>query len=392
MALFKKLTYVALFSAAFFLAKQIVKADDCPPCSDTSSCQQRISCLGNQKISLNSQIELIDTKITITKSQINQTQNKIDKLTDNISSVSGRITSLENSLAGVSTVLANRIARTYILGRDDPALYLLSASNFADFWQRLDYLRIVQKHDQELMVQMALSKKNYNDQKITLEDIKKQKEVLSAQLTSQKNQLDTQNAQKQALLATTQAQLDQAVAQLAAFQSFVGSHGGASLLSGQTKCDDWGCYYNQRDSQWGGNSLNHTGYTLADSGCLVTSMAMVITHYGHKDVTPQTINGNPSNFAAYYPAYLNKSINASGTWSRETVGYSYTSSLIDNELKNGPVVVGIGSGPSHFVVLISGQNGDYKMNDPYVENGSKISFTSKYSLNSISEIDKVHQN
>ena len=54
----------------------------------------------------------------------------------------------------------------------------------------------------------------------------------------------------------------------------------------------------------GKNPLNGTKYNLASDGCLVTSMAMVMTHYGYKDVTPVTINSDPKNFAAYYPAYL----------------------------------------------------------------------------------------
>ena len=41
-------------------------------------------------------------------------------------------------------------------------------------------------------------------------------------------------------------------------------------------------------------------------------MAMVMTHYGYRDVTPVTINSNPENFAAYYPAYLLTTINVDG--------------------------------------------------------------------------------
>ncbi len=372
----------------FFVVKSVL-GEECPTCSTESDCNQRISCLRAQTQSLSSQIDLIDTQIKLTQSQINSTEQKIGRLNSDISSVSGKIDRIEDSLAHVSTVLANRIVATYIAGRDDPILYLLGASSFEDFWQKLEYLRLAQKHDKDLLIQMAQTRKNYNDQKDLLEDKKKEVETLSLQLKAYNVQLNRQNKEKQALLATTQEQLDRAIAQLAAFQSFVRSQGGASLLSNQTKCDDWGCYYNQRDSNWGSQALNHTGYTLADSGCLVTSMAMVATHLGHKDITPATINGNPDNFAIYFPAYLNKTISAGGTtFVREGISYSQ----IDGELSAGhPVVVGIGAGPSHFVVLVSGSNGNYLMNDPFVPNGSRISFTSHYSTGSITEIDKVHQ-
>ena len=85
-----------------------------------------------------------------------------------------------------------------------------------------------------------------------------------------------------------------------------------NLLGNQTSCDAWGCHYNQRDTAWGNNALNGTQYTLASDGCLVTAMAMVMTHYGYRDVTPATINGNSGNFAAYYPASLLYTITVDG--------------------------------------------------------------------------------
>lgn len=357
----------------------------------------KISTAQSQEKTLSSQITLINNQIELKKLQIQTTQKEIAGLEEKIASISGKIDSIGQSLAQNSQILVHRIEQTYIEGSTDPLFYLLGSNNFSDFTLRLEHLQIAQKKDKALMEQMALTKKNYGDQKNDLEAIKVQREQLVVQLNNLNAELTRQNEEKQSLLEVTkndekryQELLAQAKAELAAFGNFVNSQGGASLLSDQTKCDDWGCYYNQRDNKWGGMALNHTGYTLADSGCLVTSMAMVISHYGHREVNPVSINANPSNFAAYYPAYLNYSISAGGaSWTRSSISYSN----IDGELSAGrPVVVGIGRGPSHFVVLVSGSNGNYTMNDPYVENGNKISFTSKYSLSSMSEIDTVKQN
>ena len=394
----RKLTTFLVVIAVLLFATGSARADD--PCAATPLAQQpdcylqKISETQGTERTLSSQIDLLNNQIALTASQINLTQQKIDQLSSDIASVSGKITVVEDQLQHVSEVLVNRIVATYIQGRTDPVLYLLSSANFGDFFRRMEYLQLVQKHDQDLMLQMAITRKNYHDQKNLFELKKQEKEALAVQLAAEKTQLNLQNREKQQLLEETQnseaiyqQKLAAARAQLAAFQGFVASEGGASLLSGQTKCDDWGCYYNQRDTQWGANTLNHTGYTLADSGCLVTSMAMVATHYGHRDVTPQTINSSPSNFAVYFPAYLNRTIIAAGvSFSRQGISYSQ----IDSELSAGrPVVVGVGYGPSHFVVLVSGSNGSYTMNDPYVPDGRKISFSSKYSLGSITEVDKV---
>jgi hypothetical protein len=225
------------------------------------------------------------------------------------------------------------------------------------------------------------------------EDKKKQLDQIQRQLEIQNQQLAQQKQAKNTLLAETQGQeaiyqqlLAQAKAQLAGFSSFASNQGGASILSNQTVCDDWGCYYNQRDGQWGNVSLNNTQYTIASDGCLVTSMAMVYTHLGHKSVTPLSINANASNFASYYPAFLNRTIVADGTTTTR-IG-----SEIDSELNaNRPVIVGIkySNGDTHFVVLISGSNGNYTMNDPFVPDGHKISFTDHYPLSSVYEIDRI---
>ena len=207
MALLKRLTFFLLLVAIFFAHRQSVRADDA--CAAKSG-QDKVDCY-SQKVSetqtqgktLSSQIDLINSQISLTRSQIAVTEAKLDRLADNISSVSGKINVLEGSLTTVSNVLANRITQTYVEGRTDPVLFLLSASDFQNFWQRFEYMRIIQKHDKQVLVQMAASRKNYNDQKILLEEKKKQQELLSAQLKSQKIKLDQQNTEKQALLTVT---------------------------------------------------------------------------------------------------------------------------------------------------------------------------------------------
>ena len=355
---------------------------------------QKINDAQAQKKTLANEISIADGKIALTNVKIAAGENRINYLGGQIASVSGKIDSIEKSLDATSQILLHRIEQTYIVGRSDPVIFLLGSNDFLDLISRFEFLRITQKHDKKLMEQMAVSKKNYNDQKDVLGQKKLQVEIEKAQLEQDKKTLVQLKASKRALLDVTQNDearyqqlLSQARAQLAAFGSFVQAQGGASLLSNQTQCDDWGCYYNQRDRNWGAAALNGTRYTLADSGCLVTSMAMVLTHSGHKGVTPLTINANSANFALYFPAYLNKSINADGVTATR-VGISYSD--IDGELSAGrPVIIGIGNGPAHFVVFVSGSKGNYQMNDPYVENGKKIDFTSKYSLGSISEIEKV---
>lgn len=353
--------------------------------------EQKISDLQGQEKTLSSQISIMDSQIRLTEYKIQATKEQITNLILDIDTATKKISSLQKSLDESINVLLNRIVATYEVGTIQPLQILLTSGSASDFLQRLNYLKLAQAHDKKLIYDTQQAKVDYANQKNIFENEKKQVEFLQKQLQAYTVQLDLDKQAKQRLLSETQGSeanyqrlLSQAKAQLAGFQRFVTSQGGASILSNQTVCDDWGCYYNQRDSQWGNNALNGTQYTLASDGCLVTSMAMVYTHIGHRNVTPQTINSNPSNFASYYPAYLSKTINADGL----TTSRIYAT--IDGELSAGrPVIIGIGRGPDHFVVFISGSNGNYQMNDPFVPNGHNINFTDHYSVSNINTIEKV---
>lgn len=379
---------------------RILYAEDPTPSSQTEDSlkqqikdlEGKISDLKGQAKTLSSQITVMDSQIRLTQLRINSTKEELITLTDDIDLTTKKISNLEETLKSLTKVLLNRITATYEIGSIQPLEILLSSSNISDFFVRANYLRITQIHDKKLVYETQQAKIDYSNQKQIFEDKKQKVEALKKQLENYTTQLNEEKVAKQRLLDETEGNetnyqrlLTRAKAQLAGFQRFVSSRGGASILDNQTTCDDWGCYYNQRDRQWGNNALNNTQYTIASDGCLVTSVAMIFTHYGHRSVTPATINSNSSNFASYYPAYLNKTVYADGATADRI------SSEIDSELNAGrPVIVGVGAGPDHFVVLRSGSSGNYNMNDPFVEGGHNVSFGNYYSVGSITEIDKVN--
>ena len=358
--------------------------------------QNKINDLQGQEKTFSSQISLMDNQIKLTEYQIEAKQEQITSITLDIDTAAKKITSLQNTLETSIAVLLNRIVATYEVGTIQPVQILLTSNSASDFITRLNYLRLAQAHDKKLIYDTQQAKTDYTNQKNILQDQKAQVEQLKKQLQTYSDQLDQEKQAKQDLLAQTQGSeanyqqiLAQTKAQLASFQGFVTSQGGASLLGNQTVCDDWGCYYNQRDSQWGGNALNGTGYSLASEGCLITSMAMIYTHYGHRDVSPQSINSNSGNFSGIPAALLKYSITANG------VSSSRVSADIDSTLAGGnPVVVGIsydgGNLPDHFVVFVSGSGGNYTMNDPFTPNGHNISFRDRYPNVRIVESDKVN--
>jgi peptidoglycan hydrolase CwlO-like protein len=354
--------------------------------------QKQINQAGADKKTLQTAIKKLDlqrseveTQVAATQSQINSTQLQIQQLGNQIQNTKQTITTYQDSLAKDIEAIHQQ--------DDQPVLFqLLSSGSLSDFWDNFE---------QTAQVQNAVRNQT---QRLQAEEVilantqsaaRQKQDALSAQnqqLAAQKQSLNETVQSKNQLLAETnnkessyQKLLAQAEAELKSFSNFTKNAGGDQLLSNQTVCDAWGCYYNQRDSLWGGEPLDGTGYTMAGDGCLVTVMAMVMTHYGYRNVTPAIINANPNNFAAYFPAYLLNTISVGAvTATRKTA-------TIDATLATGnPAVIGMSVyGGTHFVVLVSGSNGNYIMRDPYIPNGKDIIFSSYYNLGEIYSISSV---
>ncbi len=394
----------ALFFALSFGLTQVFAEDVSPTPTPGSDSQKKadtekliqelegkIADTKSQEKTLSSQIEIADNQIQLTEAKIERTKDQIESLEVDIDITKSKISSSEGDLDKTSHAFVGRAKAVYQQGTVAPWQVLLTSNTLDNFFTRLKYLKIVQLYDKKNIYAAEQAKVNYSNQQNILVDKKQEEEALNKKLEAYTDQLNSDKETKKRLLTETQGSeanyqrlLAAAKAQLAGFSNFVAAQGGASLLSGQTSCDSWGCYYNQRDSSWGASALNGTQYTIASDGCLVTSMAMIFTHYGHK-ITPVDINSNSSNFASYYPAYLLFTISAGGA-TAQRVGAS-----MDSVLSSGdPVVVGINAyGGTHFVVIKSGSNGSYIMNDPYLPSGHDVNFTDHYSMGSIFSVQKV---
>lgn len=356
-----------------------------------SEYQAKIIQLQAQANSLNNQIAQFDAQIRLTELKIQQTLEQIDLL-------GGRIDEIEISLSSLTDAFSARVIQTYKMSRTaEPLVVLLGSDSLSSAVSQYHYLQKIQSADRDLMLRLQNTQNIYIDQKGDLED-------LQLQLEKQQSQLANEKAAKANLLAVTkndearyQQLLKEAQAQLAAFRRFVSGQGGASILNNQTKCDGWGCYYNQRDSQWGNQAIGLSSSSMAEYGCLITSMAMISSHYG-KSLKPSDIAATPSVFVGSTAYMLQGTWTASGvstTRTRVCSGCSLASltSQMDAELSQGkPVIVGLYSGPDHFIV-IKAKNGDqYVMNDPFLENGGDRPLTDKYNLSDIKTLDIVRVN
>lgn len=335
--------------------------------------------------SLDLQKSKVQTQITLTQTEIQNTQLEIQQL-------GGQITTAQQSINADQTALGAYLRSLQKADAKPLIVQMLSSGGLVQTWEDLNQTLQIQNGIQNEMQALGQQKTQLASTQTASEQKQSTLTAQQQSLAAQQQSLLSTEQSKTQLLAQTNSQeatyeklLAAAEAELQSFSAFAANAGGTALNGNQTICDAWGCYYNQRDSAWGNDPLDGTKYTMAADGCLVTSMAMVLTHYGYKDVTPVTINSNPDDFAAYEPAYLLTSIDVDGiTATRKTAA-------IDATLATGnPVIVGINAyGGTHFVVLVSGSKGNYIMKDPYITDGNDISFTDHYSLRSIFAIAKV---
>jgi len=376
----------------------LLNEDDLKACVNFFN-QSRLS-KTSQRLTLEEELNKLNKAILITSTNILVTTREISNLEKEIINLTSKIGQLDLSLDEISEILAKRIAETYKKGKVDFVSLFLSSQNFSDFVSRFKYLRIVQLHDRQLMIQMETARTNFEDQKTLKEQKQEELDAAKKKLESQKILLTQQKAAKDDLLAATknderkyQQLQSQAQAQLAAFRKFVTSQGGATILSNQTKCDDWGCYYNQRDSQWGNIPIGLSDITMADAGCLVSSVAMIAKHYG-KNITPADIASSPAAFE-WTTAYMKKSWSDKGM-SVSRSGFSPSEDRVNNEISAGrPVIVGLYGTynyPEHFIVIKGKDSRGYIMNDPFMENGNDRPLTDKYSFSDVVRVDLVSIN
>ncbi len=379
------------------LAKQVQDKE-----AEIQKLEAKLANTKNQEKTLKSQLDLIDGQTKVTTLKIEETNLKIDKLKREISDLETRIDRIGVTLDSLSEILLNRIVQTYKYNNTVSTIDLLFSSHgFTDLIERLKYIQVAQAYDKKKLYELQAAKLAYNDQKQDKQTRQAEAEKLNKDLEVYKKKLDDQKKAKQELLdqtkgdeATYENLLSQARAQLAGFANFADSKGGASLLSGQTVCNDWGCYYNQRDNQWGNILINNRDdcsgpCSTARVGCLITSLSMIASHLGHKDILPSDIAlSNSDNFSVGTASLKKGTISVKGfNITRTTVAGSLDPNLVQND----PVIVGVRSGPfgTHFVVVKSYSNGNYVMNDPFVEGGRDKNFTDYYSLGSVFEVDKV---
>ncbi len=358
----------------------------------STACSQKIAANKSDQTTLKQAITIINSKINLAQGQINQTQAQINALEKDINVLDGVLDTVHQSTSELTKIYLARVREAYRRSRIDQTNLIFTAESFSDYFVKLKYLNTVKAKDQLILTELENARQDYDHRK--QDKLTKQQEIekLKAKLESQKKILVQQQKDKQNLLTLTQNDqrkfeeiLKQANAQIAAMKGFTS---GATPLSNQTHhLDGWGTYYNQRDSSWFYTTIGNSSEILGRVGCLITSSAMVASHYG-KNLTPADIAHSTN------PFYADTAYMVFNSWSVNGVTVSRTAiskDKIDDEINAGrPVIAGLNTGAgTHFVVLKGKNDHGYIMNDPYMENGYDKPFSDTYSFSQVFRFDKV---
>lgn len=373
------------------------------PTIDVSAIQQQIdeyskklTELGKSKDTLANQLKQIEYQANLTQLKITQTEKDIIIVELEIANLTININNLDINLNQLSSIFIYQIVQNYKLEKRIPKFVLFAKNNFNDFLNQYKYAATVQKDSQNTLMKMETTRTTFDMQKTVKEKKQVELEDLKKKLAAQKDSLTQQKVSKNKLLEETknneliyQQKLADAQAQLASFGNFTSSSGGATLLSNQTHCDEWGCYYSQRDSKWGDltfgyytrNGTNYY-YDMKGYGCLITSTTMILKHLTKKSIEPSDLAKNTSLFYSHSGNMLQGDLSTNGiNFNRTNIGCNNVS-LADSELNSGrPVIAGVNGtcgSPAHFIVIKSKKDGKYIINDPYAENGYDIPLPSKY--------------
>src|SRR3990172_8922390 len=367
--MFKFLVRISLFSALFFYFLTLgIPAN--AGCTDYFSCsrelervRRKIPRLDGLENTLANQISYLDNQIYLSELEIKAKRQEIGALSVDIGDLSTRLERIGNFLDYQEEVFVNRARLAYASDQLSSFDIVLGAEKLDDALRRIK--------DIQSLSDLRDTRTSFNGQKKELENKKSDEERLRKELDQKKDSLAQQKVSKQNLLVVTrndeqtyQTLLKEAESQLEAIRRAVNLRGGSTPLYNQTRCNSWGCYYNQRDAQCFYLPRGYSRLAVGEYGCLVTSMAMVASHYG-KSIKPSDIALTPSAFFAN-TAWLNYSFTVKGVYMSRTERYSgLNRTVIDRELAAGrPVIVAV-MNFGHYVVIKGKSGGEYIMNDPW---------------------------
>ena len=340
----------------------------------------------NAKTTLANAISILDSQAALTEAQIEK--NKLDqvRIEMEMEVLSHRIEDLSIELSKLQEVLVERVDQNYRQSRQAASglVAFLGSDDFSNYINTQQREKKLQSETTKMMVKTMDKKLNYNDQVGEKETAAAELEQAKKALIQKQTTLASQKQEKQTLLAQTnndektfQNMLEQARKEISSYKAFTAGRG-SHCLGSRPGGGDGGWHWSQRDPEWCNQLIGKSNETVGYVGCFITSISMVMKKHGY-NMSPGDIAAE-SKYFVYGSAALASPPSIPGYSTRMVNGFDRE--LVDRELEaERPVIVKVGVSSNaygtHFVVLKSGKDGNYKMNDPW--EGADLSFNDYYS-------------
>lgn len=356
--------------------------------------QRKLEETRQQKNTLASQLEYLDTQAYVTELRITATEDKIKTVEKEAELLTSRIGTLDQKL-DVQWKLF--LASTYATYKQRSATVfdlILNSHTAGDMLNSMKYHALSQSSRQRLLIQTQETKLNFEEQKQLREKKKLELTQLQDTLAIQKQNLEKQQESKRILVAATQNReteyqniISEAQRQISALKNFFISTGTNVISANSLGTGEGGWYYSQRDERWSGLRMGESGETVLDVGCFITSLSMVLKSYGN-DITPTYFASNARYFyggpssgcfpTSYATAYACVPNTFNGSWPDGLRYHEISYGDIDGYLEKGIPVITSVRGQGHYVVLKKKSGSDYIMNDPIY--GPDLKLSDYYSL------------
>lgn len=351
--------------------------------------QRKLEETRQQKNTLASQLDYLDTQAYVTELRIEETENKIETVEKETEVLTNRIDSLDLRLDEQWKLFLATTYETYKQRRATIIDLLLNSRTAGDMLNSVKYHTLAQSNRQRLLIQTQETKLNFEEAKQQREQRKIELTELQDVLATQRASLEQQQSAKKILISATQNReneyqsiISEAQRQLTAFKSFFASTGTYVITANALGTGEGGWYYSQRDERWAGMRMGDSGESVLDVGCFISSLAMVLKQYGH-DVNPTYFASNAKYFyggpssgcfpTSYATAYACVPNNFNGSWPGGLRYREIPGGEIDGYLERGIPVITSVRNQGHYVVLKKKVDGDYIMNDPIYGPDLKLS-------------------
>jgi peptidoglycan hydrolase CwlO-like protein len=334
--------------------------------------------------SLKNEIAIFNARIGKLEIEIEMTEDKIDQTELEILRLEYDIDQAEKDILDQKEILGEIIRTIDQYDQTNDLEIILQSTNLSDFFNQIAYIEGLQTKIQQTIEDLRYFKTKLAQDKETEEEKKEELESLKKQLVNQQNSLSNQKTSRQALLNYTRGEEKKYQQMLANIEAQKRSLLGdinhlrqlkaaelARLKELQEKppqeywaSTNW--YYRQDDARWAKTTIGLTESTLANYGCAVSAVAMILTYHG-LNITPAQL----AKESIYYYDLI--------VWPKRWGNLrcmncppSHTGVdwfRIDRELGAGyPIIVFIranGRGAGHYVVIHhKTQDGRYVVHDP----------------------------